>query len=217
MNQHKRLKGTKALVKDIFIEHPDWNAKQIYDRYLILIADPQKAVTLNAVQKHVEEFKTTYYSEKFQALQKEWHLGTLLDHPIAPEDVAKIIKYKLRMRRSLTIREALWMARLSGLPLSVDWLAFFGRRYARNEELYYLIGEEFAFNEEFDSFLLKMLREHPDNLLKDMKPLSDEKLIKHWENMIRPITPELFKDVTEKLNKHKRTVKNERPHSPEVH
>lgn len=71
MNQHKRLKGTKALVKDIFIEHPDWNAKQIYDRYLILIADPQKAVTLNAVQKHIEEFKTTYYSEKFQALQKE--------------------------------------------------------------------------------------------------------------------------------------------------
>lgn len=123
--------------------------------------------------------------------------------------MAKIIKYQLRTRRSLTIREALWMARLSGLPLSVDYLAFFGRRYARHEQLYYLIGEEFAFNIEFDSFLFKMLKEHPDNLLKDMTPLSGEELIKNWEDMIRPITPELVKDITEKENKRKRKAKNE--------
>ena len=56
MNNRQRLKGTGVLISEIFSAHPEWNATKVYQRYLILIGDTTKAVTLNAVQKHLEKY-----------------------------------------------------------------------------------------------------------------------------------------------------------------
>ena len=139
MDNHKRLKDTGTLVRDIFVAHPDWNARQIYDRYLVLVGDPKNAVTLNAVQKHVQEFKKRYQKIKDDGLDLPWSLNKTPDLPA--EAIAAIFKVKNEMPkwfvlppsmsepnpehyviyegnkltaipRYLTVSEALWVARL---------------------------------------------------------------------------------------------------------
>jgi len=139
MNNHKRQKGTRELVRDIFIAHPEWNARQIYDRYLILLGDANNAVTLNAVQKHVEEFKRKYREIQESGLDNPWHLHQTLDMPA--EVIAHILEVKkvqpkwwvlppslsdpnpehyvikdnkklTAIPRCMTVREARWVSRL---------------------------------------------------------------------------------------------------------
>lgn len=139
MNNYKRLKDTEALVREIFLSHPDWNARQIYDRYLILVGDTNKAVTLNAVQKHVHVVRKRYQKIQDTGNDLPWNLDKTLDLPA--EAIAAIIKYKnetyqcivmppslsdqdskyfvthegkrlTAIPRRLTVREARWVARL---------------------------------------------------------------------------------------------------------
>lgn len=162
MNSNKRLKDTKTIVREIFEAHSDWNAKQIYDRYLILIGDTNKAVTLNAVQKHVEEFKDIANRPEYQDLERLWQLGTIVDYPqyhIPPEAIEFILSVQWLIRthkdpilkgftyEPLTIREALWVSRLFSFisekemndkkrRISVlDWLYNWAKTYATQERL----------------------------------------------------------------------------------
>jgi len=92
MKNNKRQKDTRSLVKDIFIAHPEWNARQIYDRYLILIGDTNKAVTLNAVQKHVEVLRGNYNKMLESGLDETWYLHHTLD--MSAEAIAHVLEVK---------------------------------------------------------------------------------------------------------------------------
>ncbi len=126
MYNNKRQKDTRTLVREIFIEHPDWNARQIYDRYLVLIGDTNKAVTLNAVQKHVQELKEFSSTDEYKKLESPWHMGTLDGCHLPPEAIPLILLVQNYAELSphpvlktpppqepVTIRQARWIARFS--------------------------------------------------------------------------------------------------------
>lgn len=101
MNNIKRLKDTKTLVREIFSEHQDWNAKKIYDRYLILIGDTNKAVTLNAVQKHVEDLKEIVKRPDYQEKEKQWHLHATLD--MSAEAIGHVFEVQRYMPQNIIL------------------------------------------------------------------------------------------------------------------
>ncbi len=98
MNNLKRLKGTATLVREIFSEHPDWNARQIYDRYLILIGDTNNAVTLNAVQKQVQVLKKRNQTRRDTGIDLPWSLDKTPDFPA--EAIAAIFKVQSWLERA---------------------------------------------------------------------------------------------------------------------
>lgn len=111
MYRNKRMRGTKEIVTDIFSEHPEWNARQVYDRYLLLV-DSKKAVTLNAVQKQLERIKPTASALLKEGLKQPWHMGTLIKHPLPPDVIPLILKsQKQEPDIVITIQMALWMGR----------------------------------------------------------------------------------------------------------
>ncbi|MBI4303501.1 MAG: hypothetical protein HY665_04090 [Chloroflexi bacterium] len=109
----KRQKDTRTLVKEIFQAHPDWNARQVYDRYLLVIGDPKKAVTLNAVQKHVEVIRAIIQDESFQKLDRLWHSGLMDEHhEVIPQAIPYILGVQRHVGKRITVRQAIWIARL---------------------------------------------------------------------------------------------------------
>ncbi|MFC1847668.1 hypothetical protein ACFLW5_02515 [Chloroflexota bacterium] len=142
MNNHKRLKDTRTLVAEIFFTHPDWNARQIYDRYLLLV-DPKNAVTLNAIQKHVEKLKYKWNEIQKIGIDTPWSLGKTLDLPAEAvdaifrvqkwaekdhiEQVYKDTRQGIANRFGVTIRQAFWIARLYKYAKSTSflWVASF--------------------------------------------------------------------------------------------
>jgi hypothetical protein len=92
MYRNKRNKGTKELIKDILLQHPEWNARQIHDRYLILIGDVNKAVTLSAVQKVLEELRPKYQKIKDTGMENPWYIGTKMENPLSAEAVRYILR-----------------------------------------------------------------------------------------------------------------------------
>lgn len=172
-------------------------------------------------------------------LDEDWHIGTLLDYPLPPEAVAKICDYKVKSIRArdkkliserkkgrptakllkypggLSIREALWMGRLSALPLSVDHLRWFASFYASREIMRALLGDEYRFDVDYDEIWLKLLKDRPDDLLKeDFTAFTLEearKINKEWGESLTPEQVERFYNMADKIDKKQRQVKrNER-------
>lgn len=112
MTKQKRLKGTREFVRDIFLSHPDWNARQIYDRYLILIGDTSMAVTLNAVQKHVEILRGPIKQLGDTGLDSPWSIGSCEKHDIPTDIISTLIEYEQAGQPKFTNRQAKWFAKL---------------------------------------------------------------------------------------------------------
>ena len=174
MNQNKRAKDTGSLVRDIFIEHPDWNARQIYDRYLILIGDANMAVTLNAVQKHVEKAKAIYNSPEVQGLEALWHIGSLVEYPLPSDAIpyAFAVKYWAEKRKYLpvTIGQAIWISRLYVFTGNMEklkpkirdnaigWLYHWSRIYRLEEIKSTLVGNLKYDTAVLDNLLMERVR-----------------------------------------------------------
>lgn len=154
MNLNKRTKGTGEIVRDIFIHHPDWNARQIYDRYLILIGDVNKAVTLNSIQKHVQELKEINNSLEVQNLEAPWHTGTLVKYPLSAEALPHIFKVQAHHQLGkITIRQARWVAHLYPMIKDTDLLNSVSFRYALGEKISQLSGLPLFDASEYDKRL----------------------------------------------------------------
>ena len=131
MTKQKRLKGTREFVRDIFLSHPDWNARQIHDRYLILIGDTSMAVTLNAVQKHVEILRGPIKQLGATGLDSPWSIGSCENHNIPADIISTLIEYEQVGQPKLTNRQAKWFAKLKPLVFEMsaakrpleDWLS----------------------------------------------------------------------------------------------
>ena len=87
MNQYKRGKDTFSIVRNITRAHPEWNARQIYDLYKILIGDTNKSVTLNAIQKQLEKIKEVTETDSYKELKYPLANGptTKKEYNLSPE------------------------------------------------------------------------------------------------------------------------------------
>jgi len=131
VTKQKRLKGTREFVRDIFLGHPDWNARQIYDRYLMLIGDTSMAVTLNAVQKHVETLRGPIKQLGATGLDSPWSIGSCEKYNIPADIISTLIEYEQVGQPKFTIRQAKWFAKLKPVVFEMsaakrpleDWLS----------------------------------------------------------------------------------------------
>jgi hypothetical protein len=155
MDKENQSKSTRELVETIFCEHPDWNGREIYEHYLTLIGDTQKAVTLNAVQKQVEKLRPKYKEITSAGLDASWHLGTLDSFPLPAESIPYILKIqKIQPDNRLTLRQALWISRLCNMIKDVELLGKLAFQYAERQRLCQITGVELN-TTEMDKILLQ--------------------------------------------------------------
>ncbi len=196
MYNNKRQKDTQIIVTEIFIEHPDWNAKQVYDRYCFLIGDINKAVTLNAVQKHVQKLKDKNKEITKFGLDNSWHMGLLDQYHFSPEAIRKIFELMID-GRDITIRRAVWISRFCTLSVSLDLLFFMAYRYAAGEYLSQLSGEPTFDTTTIDREFIGVILSKPEK--------AKSYVAFHKRD------PEKLKSIRNELKQRK--VKNERSHS----
>lgn len=158
-----RRRSTREVVKDIILEHPDWNAAQIYEQYKV--DAPGQERTLNAIQKHVQKLRpklpTTVY----------WHLGrqgTSLSIP--PEALPRIIAIQRELK-------ALGNETTNMPQIVAYWI---GQLYGVIDEPLVLLGVAYAYG------LHQAIRiaAHPDQLVVDMTELDTFLVNKDYEALI---------------------------------
>lgn len=217
--REKRVRVTKDILKcliSLMGQEGDTGVKKIHPAkwYRFEVAEnlslpENKNPSLRSYEVAINNLRNAL--KKINPLDKEWHLGTLFKHPLHPETVAKIIDYKIKASAfgmgNLSIRTALWMDRLSALPISNYFLQIFAFSFSAQERNYELMGDEYAFSRESDEEFIKVLREKPEYLKEEHYELvPDHRLMEIGKIISEYVTPEKIKEISEKVKKHKRTV-----------
>jgi hypothetical protein len=163
MYRNTKLKNTGKIVSRLFTDHPDWNATQIYNSYVEDVGK-DNAVTLNAVQKHVEELRRKHKEQKLRDpdFDKPCNLGFLIKKYGDKLDAESILQVALVIKTfvdhktlkymTLSNRKALWIAKLHRLVTYVydpTWeygimLYFVAEKYAWLELYCEITGETFS-------------------------------------------------------------------------
>ncbi len=133
----KRPEGTLGLVIDILCEHPYWNAREVHDRYKILFNDPQKAVGLSAIQKHIAGLRPILNKLQEEGLDEPWSLSLSIKHNISPEATPVLLKAKRfcdALDDVLTVRQAKWISYLSTFIHETPSLLLWAEKYATWEK-----------------------------------------------------------------------------------
>jgi len=168
----------EVLIASVHDKHPKWKAPQIRNTVEGILRKknpklPKGWPSLSKVQKILAQVKR--HLEEPSREDMLWSLGTLNEYPISPEVIPYVLDvWKLRVARgeTFTIREAKWVARLSGFQLqeliitkkwslkSIKSLAFVAGGYARLELLIELLGLPVLCSTGLDKLLMSI----PDNV-----------------------------------------------------
>ncbi len=118
----KRLKGTKEFITEIFAAHPGWNARQVHERYKILIGDGNSGVTLNSVQKILQPLRPEMNEISAKHMDEEWHINDVDENQIDAQSICKVLRIKQWKENDsnaptavLTKRQAKWISRLHAI------------------------------------------------------------------------------------------------------
>jgi len=111
-------------------------ADQIY-KALVEQYKGNKRVKLPKVSTIIKEIQKCY--KNLTTLDSPWSVQTLADYPLPPEALPVVLRAWVKRRettgRTLTVREAQWIARLHALAqyLSLGELTFIAESYAQTE------------------------------------------------------------------------------------
>lgn len=154
--------------------------------------------SLRSFEVMIDNLRTNF--KVVNPLEAEWHLGTLKDYPLSPLGIAKLFEFKLKAneaeRNYVTIRQALWMDKLSALPISPYMLSKIASHYSIQEKMCDLVGDNSALSPEHDEeALLRLLREYPDEMA--TKDFSTKRTPEQDKNTMRKLA-EYMVDNSEK-------------------
>ena len=141
----------EALIAAVHQKHPKWKAPKVRDEVSSIICKNNPSLSfywpsLSIVQKVLATVRKKEKELPNNPQDKPWSTATLDSYPIPPEALAVVLKlWKSRIEKGdgLTIREAKWAARLSGLFEDIEKLHSVASRHARTELMYELIGHPF--------------------------------------------------------------------------
>ncbi|HUW45631.1 MAG TPA: hypothetical protein VMW50_07520 [Dehalococcoidia bacterium] len=148
----------EALIASVYHEHPKWKAPPVRNEVEALLRkqnrnSPKGWPSLSTVQKTLATVRRNIKEPSREDML--WCMGTLNEYPVSPEFIPYVLDvWKLRVARgeTFTIREAKWVARLSGFELqgliiTKEWsldniksLSHTAGDYARLELLFELLG-----------------------------------------------------------------------------
>jgi hypothetical protein len=112
-----------------------------------------RSPSLDTIKKMISKIRSAS-----NPIDRPWHLGTVMEYPIPPEGVAKVFSVLCQYGRpplrqkgawglDITIREALWISRLSELPVPIDFLERQALNYADAERISEITGVPFETRE----------------------------------------------------------------------
>jgi hypothetical protein len=159
----------KRVITKIYFEHPDWRAKEIRDEVETQLHEQNLHFKpgwpgLSAVQKELTTIRKreSERPSELDELDKPWSVGSLNKHPIPPESLPAVMRvyyaerldqrtfeYLKKAQNLLTIRQALWIARLATVYKDPVTLVYIARFYAMDERVAEVQGkslETFAFD-----------------------------------------------------------------------
>lgn len=121
----------KRVIAKIYLEHPDWRAKEIRDGVLARLHEqnPRSKLGwpgLSAVQKELTKQRKTNKARPHESnsLDEPWSLTTIKEYPIPPEALPLVLAVAhhkaFSPKQKLTIREAKWIGRLYALTTEGD-------------------------------------------------------------------------------------------------
>jgi hypothetical protein len=113
----------KILIAQVYLEHPDWRTRKIREEVIrrwhqaSLNYDDPNWPGLSAVQKLLAEYRKKHEEQAFELkeLDRPWGILDTAKYPIPPEILPTVLEawgMKLEEDNPITIREALWIARL---------------------------------------------------------------------------------------------------------
>jgi len=143
-------KPCEGQILEMVIDNPGLKPEKLADKIISTLKWPGKEPELEGMTKKVRAKRKKI---KDIPQDKPWSTATLDEYPIAPEALSSVLKvWKLRIERgdefdTITIREAKWAARLSGLTADTGQLLAWARQYARTELFYEILGKK-DFNSE---------------------------------------------------------------------
>jgi len=173
-------KNVEALIADVHFKHPYYGATKIRREVLKRLHDPNDQFyyqeyddpdwpRVSAVQKKLSDIIQNEEKKppNLKELDKPFSLGALVKHPILPETLPVVMRVwaqYLKQGDTLTIREALWFSRLSGVLSEFEkvgdknWnLLNLVPYYAVRERAYEAIGVDID-PSDLDIIVLKLLK-----------------------------------------------------------
>jgi hypothetical protein len=197
---------TRLLIARVYRQHPEWRAKEVQVEVNKRLG--QDWPGLSVVQKELTKIRE--HARIDNPEDKPWSVATLDQYPMSPEALAIVFTvWKFHVERDwspLTIREAKWVSRLSGIkkPAGLtsadeEYLSIWARRYADIELLCEIVGRPFN-----TSFIDRLLMGLPIRLgtpsyftPEEMKKLEAYMPRTHWVN------GKMVKIFPESAKKHK--------------
>jgi hypothetical protein len=128
----------RRAIASYVVNNPDMNRTKLAEKIVTEVKWPGKSPEVEVIEKKISEMKR----ELPGAQEKPWSLASLDAYPIPPEAISAVLKlWKYRIEREgryVTIREAKWAARLSGVLEDVSRLSEMARKYAHSELIHEL-------------------------------------------------------------------------------
>jgi len=161
----------EALIASIYEEHPKWKAPKVrYEAISVLHRNdrslPEDWPSLSIVQKVLAKVRKE--AGKTNPKDAPWSLGSLIEYPIPPEALPAVTKIYKELDPwspfmetnygSLTVREALWVARLYKIIDDPDLFLDWAYQYAVEERYSEIMGKPLN-TFELDDFLLNVPQE----------------------------------------------------------
>ena len=170
----------KVLIAKVHREHPKWKAPEVQREVSYIVRKdnpklPSGWPHLSAVQKVLAIVRKPHLDPQ----DKPWSMAALDDYPIPPEVIPTVLKcwkYRVTLRehehpafrtKEFTIRDAKWVARLSGVITETSKLFIMARAYASLEFDYESISRPFN-SLRYDYSIMGM--QVPSDVLKESYP-----------------------------------------------
>ncbi len=166
----------EVLIASVYQKHPKWQAKDVHKEVSLILRKSNPKLPpgwpgLSTVQKVLATVRKNMKETPLDPQDKPWSMGTLNEYPIPPDAIPSVLKvwkfreeqtYKFNFegvevpeydRKSLTIRQAKWVGRLSHVTmpgetgyLSTGYLTMMATDYAETEQANELAGNPGTYN-----------------------------------------------------------------------
>jgi len=213
----------RQLIATVYLENPDFRAKEIRKEVeaRLLRANPKTKPNwpgLSAVQKILTQVRNrnTERPSELKELDDPWCIASMVKYPITAEALPHVLQLQVwiaeKINRLITIREALWAARLYTVTKNMEELQDYARDYALYEKIRELYGESYTktFGRDLDVFASMTGQEIPFERKKAiLKPVSGFSAVKWYlvqETVMDPIRTKMAK----------KEAQNERSHNKEI-
>lgn len=159
----------EAFIASVYQKHLKWKAKEVHNEVSHILHKqdsklPHGWPSLSTVQKVLATVRKNMKETPVDPQDNPWSMGTLDQYPIPPEAIPVVLrvwKFRFENNASFMIRDAKWVARLSGVIADTQKLSSEVENYALRERMCELIKRPFnSFLEDGELMKIPMIQKY---------------------------------------------------------